>query len=131
MKLTAKQKKFVEAYCGNATDAARQAGYKQPEAIGFENLRKPQIKAAIETRDAGSKKKRIASREDRQNFWTKIMEDENGDMKDRLRASELLGKSNADFIERRESKHSFIGSDGKPLNLKAKVTFVLPGEVEK
>lgn len=131
MKLTAKQKKFVEAYCGNATDAARQAGYKQPEAIGFENLRKPQIKAAIETRDAGSKKKRIASREDRQNFWSQTMDDPELDLKDRLRASELLGKSNADFIERRESKHSYMGKDGKPLDLKARVTFVLPGDVKK
>ena len=131
MKLTVKQQKFVDAYCGNATEAARVAGYKQPEAQGYENLRKPQIQAAIDDREAKPTEKRIASREDRQNFWTKIMEDEESEMNNRLRASELLGKSNADFIERRDHKHSLIGADGKPLDLKVNVSFVTPSEVEK
>lgn len=58
------------------------------------------------------------------------MRDTKADMKNRLRASELLGKSSADFIERRDHKHSFTNPDGTPLQLKARVTFVLPGEVE-
>jgi phage terminase small subunit len=130
-KLTSKQQKFVEAYCGNATEAARIAGYKQPAIQGHENLQKPNVKAAIEARDAEPKKIRIATREERQGFWTGVMENTQTDMKDRLRASELLGKSGADFIERKDHKHSFLNPDGTPLNLKAKVTFVLPGEVDK
>lgn len=52
MALTAKQKQFVREYLIdlNATQAAIRAGYsvKTAEAIGYENLRKPQIAKAIE-----------------------------------------------------------------------------------
>jgi phage terminase small subunit len=130
-KLTSKQQKFVEAYCGNATEAARIAGYKQPMQQGERLLRKDEIHKAIEDREAPEKESRIATREERQEFWTNTMLDKETNMKDRLRASELLGKSGADFIERKDHKHSFLNPDGTPLNLKAKVTFVLPGEVDK
>jgi phage terminase small subunit len=50
-RLTAKQKLFVEEYCvdHNATQAAIRAGYSEKTAysIGSENLRKPEITAAI------------------------------------------------------------------------------------
>jgi phage terminase small subunit len=49
--LTAKQRAFVDAYlsCLNATEAARRAGYseKTAHAIGWENLRKPEIEVEI------------------------------------------------------------------------------------
>lgn len=52
MKLTAKQQKFVTAYVelGNATQAALEAGYSKKTAYqsGAENLRKPQIKLAVD-----------------------------------------------------------------------------------
>lgn len=51
-RLTGKQQRFVEEYLVdlNATQAAVRAGYspKTAEAIGYENLRKPQIREAIE-----------------------------------------------------------------------------------
>lgn len=51
MKLTPKQERFVAEYLVdlNATAAAIRAGYskKTAEVIGYENLRKPQIEAAI------------------------------------------------------------------------------------
>ncbi len=54
MGLRPKQTKFVEEYlCSlNATDAARKAGYskRSAEIIGFENLRKPKIIAALQER---------------------------------------------------------------------------------
>ena len=54
MKLTVKQRKFVASYVesGNATQAAIAAGYAPKAAYqtGAENLRKPQIKAAINKR---------------------------------------------------------------------------------
>ena len=56
MALTPKQERFIEEYLIdlNATDAARRAGYspKTAEVIGYENLRKPQIAAAIAERQA-------------------------------------------------------------------------------
>jgi phage terminase small subunit len=59
-RLTEKQKRFVEAYVGpakgNATEAARMAGYDQSEGSmrvqGFENLTKPNVQQAIEARIA-------------------------------------------------------------------------------
>lgn len=52
--LSDKQRAFVEHYVRtwNATQAAKLAGYsdKAAYAIGAENLRKPQIRAAIDTR---------------------------------------------------------------------------------
>ena len=51
--LTTKQRLFVEAYlsCLNATEAARRAGYSERTAysIGWENLKKPEIAAAIQS----------------------------------------------------------------------------------
>lgn len=52
MKLTEKQKRFADEYirCGNATEAARLAGYSDKTAnrMGAENLSKPVIKAYID-----------------------------------------------------------------------------------
>lgn len=53
-KLTRKQQLFIDFYLQsfNASEAARQAGYseKTAYAMGWENLRKPDIKAAIQAR---------------------------------------------------------------------------------
>lgn len=54
--LTLKQRKFVEAYVGaangNATKAAKQAGYSERSAhsVGHETLKKPEVREAIEAR---------------------------------------------------------------------------------
>jgi phage terminase small subunit len=55
--LTTKQRLFVESYLSNgfnATEAARAAGYKGNDvtlaAVGYENLRKPQIAAVVSER---------------------------------------------------------------------------------
>ena len=57
--LTDKQRAFIEQYfiCGfNATEAAKRAGYQGNQdvlsSVGWENLRKPEIKAEIERRMA-------------------------------------------------------------------------------
>lgn len=91
---------------GNATEATAIAGYKGNrvtlEAIGRENLGKPRIKKAIDERVQSSPE--IADREARQKFWTNVMNDVCAEMRDRLRASELLGKSQADFIAKVEAQ---------------------------
>ena len=102
MGLTRKQMAFVAAFHGNAAEAARAAGYsaKTAKAIGSELLTKPDIKEAIQERERERTDSMIATREERQSFWTAIMRDEETELKDRLRASELLAKSEADFLER-------------------------------
>lgn len=54
LRLTGKQQAFIDHYleCLNATEAARRAGYQGNDAtlaaVGYENLRKPQISVVIE-----------------------------------------------------------------------------------
>lgn len=54
--LTSRQQKFVDSYVlsGNASDAARRAGYSEKTArvIGPENLQKPAVIAAVAARQA-------------------------------------------------------------------------------
>lgn len=118
--LTAKQQRFVDAYDGNATQAAADAGYKGNrktlEAVGRENLGKPRIAAAIAGRESVRAAPTIATREERQQFWTDVMYGKHSkmvdgqavgaDWKDRLKAAELLGRSEADFVDKSKVEHS-------------------------
>jgi phage terminase small subunit len=106
MKLTIKQRKFVEAYSGNGTEAARIAGYTGDDntlgVTAHELLRNPKIAQLIKEREDKAVRKLIATREERQIFWTEVFRKEQVEMRDRLRASELLGKSEADFKDKVE-----------------------------
>ena len=77
--------------CGNATQAARMAGYKQPQMHGSRMLKNDAIQDAI------SSKVRVcpaaASRHELQDFWTSVMYDQRVNINSRLKASELLAKS--------------------------------------
>lgn len=116
-RLTPKQRKFIEAYSGNATEAARLAGYSGDDNVlgvtGHDLLRNPKIAHAIAEREERAITGLIATREERQAFWTQMMNDPVVDARDRLRAAELLGKSQADFID----KHEHSGPDGKAIQL--------------
>ncbi|MDR0476386.1 MAG: terminase small subunit [Desulfobulbaceae bacterium] len=114
-KLTVKQRRFIEAYDGNATEAAIKAGYSQKTAavVGAENLTKPYIAQAIQEREEKEARSRIATRQKRQEYWTKVMLDESQPIMARLRASELLGKSEGDFLER----HEITGQNGGPVKV--------------
>jgi phage terminase small subunit len=50
--LSAKQQQWISYYLGvsrgNATDAARRAGYRDPDGSGFDNRRNPVIAARVE-----------------------------------------------------------------------------------
>ena len=100
--MTPKQKRFIEAYTGNATKAAIAAGYSEKTAyrIGAELLQKTSIKGAIQQREEQRLSEVIASREERQTFWSAIMRDSEEKTADRLKASELLAKASGDFLER-------------------------------
>lgn len=106
--LTERERRFVEQFMasGNATKAAEKAGYskKTSSQIGYRLLRKVQIQRAIAERT--EKDPAVWTREQRQQFWTAVARGtaayEGATLRDRLKASELLGRSQADFIERRE-----------------------------
>lgn len=95
--MTEKQERFALEYqkdC-NATKAAIRAGYSEKTAysIGQELLKKPEIQNALKER----KSELVATSEQIKKFWTSIMNDETEDIKNRLRASELLAKTYGDF----------------------------------
>ena len=103
MSLTLKQKEFADYYleCGNATEAAKRAGYseKTAYAIGNENLKKPEIKAYIDERLAEIDSQSIASIKEVMQFYTKVMRGEEKDqfgldvsVTDRLKAGQELIK---------------------------------------
>lgn len=110
-KLTVKQEKFVQAYDGNACEAAEKAGY--PKGRGYFLMKNPSIIRAIQNRTRSIREGIIYTREQRQEFWTKIIMDTNQSIKYRLKASELLAKSEGDFIIR----HELSGPNGSPIEL--------------
>jgi phage terminase small subunit len=102
--LTWKQQRFVEAYAGDGVKAAKEARYKGDRNTlavrASQLLRMPKIKEAIEVRNTEATRKRIADREELQEGWTKIFRDENVPLRDRMRAGELLAKSQAMFTDK-------------------------------
>lgn len=76
--LTVKQDKFVKAYLlngGNSTKAALEAGYSEKTAgeMGYENLRKPQIKKAIESHQKKTEEVFIMSKIDKLKVLERII----------------------------------------------------------
>lgn len=101
--LNERERRFCEAYSGNGGNgkaAALDAGYKNPKVQAVRLLKKDRIVIALEQIRTSTTKKAILTREQRQEFWSDVMRDEEADITARLRASELLGKSQADFTER-------------------------------
>jgi hypothetical protein len=123
-RLNERERRFVELVMGecvgNATEAyCRAYQTKNRNAAGVQAhrlLRKAKIRLAVEARVR--KDPKVATREQRQAFWTEFMLDEKRADAVRLRGSELLGKSQGDFVEHHvldagESLYELLG--GRPL----------------
>jgi len=117
--LTLKQQRFSDCYDGDLTRSAKTAGISITYASQL--LKDPVIKRLIRAREKGRTRKGIATRVQRQEFWTGVLLGEIGTvtktidkdgeeleqlkvvtqpkMSDRLKASELLGRSEADFTD--------------------------------
>ena len=105
IKLTTKQKAFCDYYIengGNGTEAAIKAGYSEKTAaeMSSENLRKPNIIFYLKERNKQVESSRILSMQEIQQFWSDTIVDELREFKDRLKASELLGRSKGGFIDK-------------------------------
>ncbi|MEG0179834.1 MAG: terminase small subunit [Oscillospiraceae bacterium] len=138
---------YEYAQCGNATEAARRAGYKQPAVKGCQLLKligvKNELKSLTDKLNASKKSAtegivedfadRIAGMAEINAFWTSVIRGEIGDkvvgedgevyaptkISDRLKASELRAKVQGAFIERQESKTT------------SEITVTLGGELEQ
>ena len=116
--LTAKQQRFVEEYLvdHNGTQAAIRAGYsaKCAATVAKENIRKPHIAAALKKGRKALCEKTGHSAEQTIDAIAAIANDEENHTGYRLKAYELLGKTQGIFVEKREVKHSGSISDGDP-----------------
>ena len=125
MRLTTKQRKFVDAYVnngGNGVEAIRAAGYNcrtdnSARVQASDNLKKPNIILAIEqagyedsrlidgdaieqARRLDLAERRISTREDRAEFLTGVYLDGSFHIGSRLQAVQLLGKMYGDYLDR-------------------------------
>lgn len=105
MKLTPKQKAFADYYieCGNATEAARKAGY-QSKSLGEDaakTLKSPKVSAYIAERLGAQDKKRVARCGMRMmEFYTAVMR---GEVKDQFGLDTALSdrlKAGAELMKR-------------------------------
>lgn len=118
-----RQKRFVDFYIqtGNASEAARKAGYSERTAysIGEENLRKPEVRAEIERRLGELKTQRTADTQEILEHLTAVVRGElteevvtnsgkkitaKVNQRDRLKAAEMLLKVNGAFREQVDVK---------------------------
>ena len=101
--LTPKQKAFADYYieCGNATEAAKRAGYSKRTArvIGQENLLKPAISDYIAERQKQIDDARIADAAEVLRFYSSVMRNQEKDqfgldaaLSDRISAARELMK---------------------------------------
>lgn len=83
MELTPKQKAFADEYliCGNATEAARKAGYKQPHVQGSQTLEKLSVSSYIAERQKQIESSRIADVKEVMEFYSAVMR---GEVKDQF-----------------------------------------------
>lgn len=105
--LTEKQKRFADYYIesGNATDAYQRAyGCKREtaDANGTRMLGNARVLQYIESRNQQLANKRIADMQEVKEFWSSVLRSSEVEMKDRLKASEFIAKTNAAFIDRHE-----------------------------
>ena len=122
--LTPKQQKILDCFDGDYIETAKLAGVTHVYVKRlFTDVKYAHFQEAVRKRNAKGSSKRgklIASREERQAFWTEVLLGEDKDpvvtgydeggnavvirippkMADRLKASELLGRSEADFTDK-------------------------------
>ena len=103
-KLSIKQQRFVQQYAclGNAAEAARKAGYKPKAAkeVGYENLTKPHVRAAVDREMARVEAEITADRVQRRLDEIGRAAQEARQFGPAVRAEELLGRSIGMLIDR-------------------------------
>ena len=107
--LTEKQRKFVEHYRGNASEAARKAGLHQD--YGRQLLTKKHIQDAIKAQVAINLDQNIFTRDDIIRVLSSIATDTSIGVKHRLRATELIARAQGIFSrngKREKTRHTTL-----------------------
>jgi phage terminase small subunit len=98
---------FIDYFDGaNDAEAVLAAGYKAKDdyaarAMARKLLNNPDVAFIMKNRHFIESNYLIANRKRRQQFWSEIMLDDGRPIGARLKASEYLAKSEADFVERK------------------------------
>ena len=114
-----RQRRFAEYYaaCGNAAEAARQAGYSERTARsqGQRLLTYADIQNYVRELHDQSAIERVASLIQVKAYWSDVMRDPGERTIDRLRAGELLAKTAGAFVHRTaECNEEIVGEyDGE------------------
>lgn len=108
-RLTPKMLMFIEAFDPEAPDwrkeairAGGQVGYS-PKYVRKIVMNNHYVIRELKHREEYGMSRVERNRKVRQEFWEETMDDRAVEMKDRLRASELWGKSEGDFVHKVEA----------------------------
>lgn len=111
--MTDRQRRFAEAFaaCGNAAQAAREAGYSERTARsqGQRLLTNVDILKYIRELQGQVAAGRIASMLQVRAFWSDVLNDPAEKTADRLRAGELLAKAAGAFLHVRPGPDDDVG----------------------
>lgn len=106
MKLNARQKAFCEYYvaCGNATEAAKKAGYSENYARDRIHvlMKNVGICRYIEELQKKAQSSRIMSAVERKEWLTKVLNDVEAKLNDKLKALDILNKMDGEYISKVE-----------------------------
>lgn len=112
-----RQRRFCEAYaaCGNAAQAAREAGYSEKTARsqGQRLLTDVDILKYVRVLQDEAATARIASLKQVKAFWSDVMHDPSEKTADRLRAGELLARSAGAFVHRSADGEDVVTVNGE------------------
>ena len=115
--LTDKQRRYVDCYDGDIKNSAKKAGisYQYARELHTKTYY-AHVQEAIKNRNDEVSIGHIMSRQERQVFWTKMALKSEKDS-DKLKASELLGRSEADFTDIKR----IVDKDGEDLTWKVEI----------
>jgi phage terminase small subunit len=115
--LTAKQATFVREYLVdfNASKACVRAGYttRNPSRVGPELLGKTCVAEAIAKLRDKADSRAVATARELRELWSEFARNPEMSAKDRLKATELLGRTKAMFVDRKE----ISGKGGAPIQV--------------
>ena len=114
--LSMREKRFVELLPSYKTICAAGIAAGFSESYAKDRLpaltsSKVVLKQAIAAKEVEINKQTIATRAIRQSFWSTMMDNSEANNGDKLRASELLGRSECDFIEKTININADIPTD--------------------
>lgn len=112
-RLNDREQAFADAYRGNKTQAAIEAGYSVASAptIGSRLYKKVHVLAEIRRQQLARQDAAVMDRDEMQRLFSSTARDTRAALQLRLKAAELLGKTRGDFSTKLELKGNLTVHD--------------------